>query len=663
MGTPHQGSSGVHLGELVLNVASIFVTTNNEILQHLERDSEWLQQQLGQYAPISRDFVTKFAYEILPTPIAFGRKLMIVPRPSAIVPGAADAESIAIPADHLNMVKFASREDGGYEKVSEHLFLLAEDAPEAISTRWIEQDKIKQANGKEKFSVPFSLSGVLEVQEFIGRKEELIRIKKAFQGGGSKRKVVLLHGLGGIGKTQLAVASMKEHRDNYSAIFWLNGKNEDLLRRSFAKMAKRLYTEYPSSALLRRAIDEKDANQVVAAIKQWLSIRGNSQWILVFDNVDNPKLPGISDPQAYEISSYFPEAHHGSILITTRSSNLKIGEVVSVKKLLDIQECIAILASTSGREGLDQAPDPCAIDLVKQLDGLPLALATAGAYLSQVSISLKNYLYYYRSSWLRLQQTTPDLLSYEDRALYTTWDLSFQHIQRQNKSAEKLLQLWAYFDNQDLWFELLAAGKEDGPEWFSTITSDELCFIEVTRLLCDHALIEPVNSSGGYSMHTCVHAWAVHVLNAEKEIPMARLALKCVGLSVPTKDIPQYWAIEQRLFPHASRCLEDIRHGVDMETPDNGNINRAIHRLGGLYADQDRMQEAEALFRRALEGYEKAWGPEHTSTLDTVNNLGVLYADQGKMPEAEAMYRRALEGYEKAWGPEHTSTLNTVNNL
>ncbi|SLM34669.1 beta transducin-like protein het-e4s [Lasallia pustulata] len=75
------------------------------------------------------------------------------------------------------------------------------------------------------------------------------------------------------------------------------------------------------------------------------------------------------------------------------------------------------------------------------------------------------------------------------------------------------------------------------------------------------------------------------------------------------------------------------------------------------------MAEAEAMYRRALEGYEKAWGPEHPSTLDTVNNLGLFYANQGKMAEAEAMYRRALEGYEKAWGPEHPSTMVTVDNL
>ncbi|SLM38012.1 nb-arc and tpr domain protein [Lasallia pustulata] len=66
------------------------------------------------------------------------------------------------------------------------------------------------------------------------------------------------------------------------------------------------------------------------------------------------------------------------------------------------------------------------------------------------------------------------------------------------------------------------------------------------------------------------------------------------------------------------------------------------------------MAEAEAMYRRALEGNEKAWGPEHTSTLVTVNNLGRLYADQGKMAEAEAMYRGGMEGEEKERGEEDT---------
>ena len=83
---------------------------------------------------------------------------------------------------------------------------------------------------KEIFSVSFSLSGVPEAQEFVGRKKEFIRIKEAFQRDASQREFFVLHGLGGIGNTQLAVASMKEHRDIYSATFWLNCKNEVTLK-------------------------------------------------------------------------------------------------------------------------------------------------------------------------------------------------------------------------------------------------------------------------------------------------------------------------------------------------------------------------------------------------------------------------------------------------
>ena len=68
----------------------------------------------------------------------------MVPQASATIPGIADAEPIAIPADHLNMVKFASREDGGYEKVSGHLQVLAQEAPGAIGARWTEQGRIQE---------------------------------------------------------------------------------------------------------------------------------------------------------------------------------------------------------------------------------------------------------------------------------------------------------------------------------------------------------------------------------------------------------------------------------------------------------------------------------------------------------------------------------------
>ena len=97
--------------------------------------------------------------------------------------------------------------------------------------------------------------------------------------------------------------------------------------------------------------------------------------------------------------------------------------------------------------------------------------------------------------------------------------------------------------------------------------------------------------------------------------------------------------------------------------PISASLPTTSHSRGLLYRDQGKLAEAEQMYVRALAGYEKALGPDHTSTLDTVNNLGNLYRDQGKLAEAEQMYVRALAGYEKALGPDHTSTLNTVNNL
>ncbi len=306
--------------------------------------------------------------------------------------------------------------------------------------------------------------------------------------------------------------------------------------------------------------------------------------------------------------------------------------------------------------------DPDARELATKLDGLPLAIATAGAYLSQVSTSLADYLRYYNSSWLRLQETSPELSSYED-ALYSTWNISYKHIHSRNESAGKLLQLWAYFDNQDLWYALLAGGSKCSPEWFSTIIDDELNFNEAIRLLCDHALVESHGVSGGYGMHSCVHAWIMHVLNSERDISMAKLALNCVSSATSDRTVLEYSALQRRLLPHANRCLELVYNASIFDLRDCVHILNAANNLGILYSDQGKMKEAEEMYLRALAGKEKARGPEHKSTLDTVNNLGNLYKNQGKMKEAEEMYLRALTGREKAWSSEHTSTLDTVNNL
>ena len=189
--------------------------------------------------------------------------------------------------------------------------------------------------------------------------------------------------------------------------------------------------------------------------------------------------------------------------------------------------------------------------LAEELDGLPLALATAGAYLDSVVTSFVDYLRLYKASWLKLQHTSPRLMSYKDRALYSTWQLSLDHIKRQNELSARLLQLWAYFDNQDIWFKLLHHSISNGPEWFSQLTKDELSFNQAVRVLCNYGLAEVDISSSesrveskGYNIHNCVHSWTTHFLNQELDVGMAGLALKCV----PNTAVYKAWVTQQRLI-------------------------------------------------------------------------------------------------------------------
>jgi tetratricopeptide (TPR) repeat protein len=306
--------------------------------------------------------------------------------------------------------------------------------------------------------------------------------------------------------------------------------------------------------------------------------------------------------------------------------------------------------------------DPDALRLAKELDGLPLALVTAGAYLDQVAISLSDYFRLYKDSWARLQKTSPELNSYEDRTLYSTWELSFNHVEQRNMLSAKLLRLWAYFDNQDLWFELLRHGSSRGPDWIQELVRDELSFHGAVRVLSDHGLVEVDKSSQesiesrGYSIHGCVHSWTVHVLNQEWDHDLARAAVRLVGLHVQAS---RPWPTQRRLLQHAARCSYMVLNGLVV---DNG-MEWAYYNLGNLYKRLGKLVEAEKIYQRALQGYEKAWGPDDSRTLDLFNNLGILYKKRGKLVDAEQMYQRALQGYEKAWGLDHRLTLDTVNNI
>jgi tetratricopeptide (TPR) repeat protein len=350
-------------------------------------------------------------------------------------------------------------------------------------------------------------------------------------------------------------------------------------------------------------------------------------------------------------------------------------------------------------------------ELAARLDGLPLALATAGAFLKQSSMSFRQYLDKYNEKWHILEQTAVELPEYRDRTLYITWDLSFEQVQRQDQHrrthAASLLRLLAYLDHQDIWYGLLHAGRsQDQPVWFVNLTSDQLLFENTIRTLADFCLVETHAATESYSLHTCVHDWTLSSLNRVIDVTLYNLAFRCIRKSINEDEADQLaFSQNRRLVPHAIRLDHGHFHGLlhDDEWveenchdlfcmalflqiqgkallamhiykqtlrayeknngPDHISTLKAVSNLGMLYQDQGRMAEAEEMCIQVLRGKEKIYGPDHTSTLKTVNNLGVLYRNQGKMVEAEEMYIRALRGMEKIHGPDYTSTLDTVNNL
>src|SRR6202161_4699289 len=265
------------------------------------------------------------------------------------------------------------------------------------------------------------------------------------------------------------------------------------------------------------------------------------------------------------------------------------------------------MASTSeihAHNSLTPILDPNAVRLAKELDGLPLALATAGAYLNQTAISFSDYLHLYKASWMNLLKMSPELSSYEDRTLYSTWQLSFDHVKQRNELSAKLLRLWAYFDNQDIWFELLRHGDSEDPEWIHELTKDELSFNEAVRVLSDHGLVEvdmssqELMESRGYSIHGCVHSWMVNVLNQEWNYDLAKLALKFVGSHVPGEESAKWWLTQRRLLQHAARCS----HAVLNRTVTDSGVAWGLHSLGILYADQGKLDEAAKMDQRARQG-------------------------------------------------------------
>ncbi|KAJ5335793.1 uncharacterized protein N7506_005729 [Penicillium brevicompactum] len=534
------------------------------------------------------------------------------------------------------------------------------------------------ADSVDHLKIPLDLTAVPVIGNFVGRQDELDNLWQFLQPTDSpSRKVAILHGLGGMGKTQLAIRFARNHKDQFTAIFWLSGKDRDALLQSLSSALNRL----PGQGWDSEATNDREVKQRAKHMLQWLALNGNSRWLIIFDNIDQYSPSHSPAIDGYDIEEFFPKADHGSILITSRLQRLtELGESFPVPRL-DCRNSIQLLLQSIGQSARSTSSkddsNPDVLTLANRLDGLPLAIVIAGAFMRETGTSITEYLEFYRESWSDLQLQSSSGRQYQQGNMLQTWMISYLEIQKRDPSAADLLLLLAHFDNRDIWYELVESGRHssNAPDWLKKAISSGLAFKICMRSLIGFSLLESKQQEGSYAMHPVVQDWCLHISNTNKHVnwmQLNELALISVGYSVPSASDRNYFELQQRLLPHANYCkLQEAEEMYQRALagnkkalgPDHTSTLSTVNNLGLLYSDQGKLKEAKEMYQRALAGYEKAVGPDHTSTLDTVNNLGVLHSKQGKLKEAEEMYQRALAGYEKALGPDHMSTLNTVNNL
>jgi hypothetical protein len=204
----------------------------------------------------------------------------------------------------------------------------------------------------ELYAVGLNLSSLPEAAHFVAREEELSKMHGMLHGH-SNRSAVVLHGLGGIGKTQLAVQYIKRHKEKHTAIFWLNANDENSLCLSFRNIAQQILKHHPSTRVLSNIDLQEDLDQVVNAVKAWFDLQGNTRWLMVYDNYDNPRASNTSDRSTVDIRRYLPESDQGSVIITTRLASVTQGRRLHVQKLTRLEEGLEILSNMSGREGVE----------------------------------------------------------------------------------------------------------------------------------------------------------------------------------------------------------------------------------------------------------------------------------------------------------------------
>ena len=481
---------------------------------------------------------------------------------------------------------------------------------------------------------------------FTGREEILVHLYTVLR---SSRTAALtqpqaISGLGGIGKTQIALEYAYRYYDYYQAIFWVNASTREVLNADFASLATVL--DLPEK-------HEQDQDTVIRAVKRWLA--NHTQWLLILDNVDTPEM----------IVDFLPAHIKGDVLITTRQQALgtvaqsieveKMGQDESMMFLLHRINALALDAS------LDRAIDENkaqAIKIIAELDGLPLALDQAGAYIEETRCGLSQYhdLYATRRKELLLRRgrfpiNHPDSVA-------TTWSLSFQKIEQENPSAADLLRLLTFLDPDAIPEEIIIQGATELGSELAEIGSDPLKVNAIIELLLSYSLIRRTSKVKSLSIHRLVQVVLKDGMDTDTQRLWAERAIRVVNRAFPDVEL-HTWESCQRCLPHAQICATYMEEYA-IAIPEAG---RLFNEAATYLMARGSYERAKLMLLKALAVRQEVLGANHPDTACTLNDLGVLYQNQGKYQEAEPLLQKALEIRQQVPGEEHPDVAETFYNL
>jgi len=527
---------------------------------------------------------------------------------------------------------------------------------------------------------------------FTGREPLLAFLHKRLSTGrvAALTQPQALYGLGGIGKTQTAAEYAFRYGDDYNNVFWMRAATRETLVADFVALAQLL--DLPEK-------DEQDQPRIVAAVKRWLAV--HEGWLLIMDNADDLRLA----------QEFLPTSHKGYVLFTTHDQAAgAIAAGVEVEQLTPQEGTLLLLRWTKLLDldaPLDQAQaaDRTAAErIVREMDGLPLALVQAGAYVEETGCSLADYLRLYATHRKELLARHSRLLLDYPETVATTWSLSFQQVEQQSPAAADVLSLCAFLAPDAIPEELLMHGAAELGAIPGAEASNPFKLNEALEVLRRYSLVRRNGSTHMLSIHRLVQIVLKESMDQETQRAWAERTVRAVNAAFPeTDDSPgekqqyylQYYVPHvqecamlitqyQLYFPEAARLLHQAGaflhfHGF---YPQSQSLHRqalavreqvfgsehlavaeSLNALALLSRFQGDYEQAERFHQQALAIREKTLEPGHPATAQSLNNLGVLYRTQGKYEQAEPLLQQALRIREQSLGSEHSETLNSFINL